>query len=762
MITHSLLSNQIQKTIGDEKDLPPSVKALLKLVNQTYYHHDIDREFFHETMDLNTRELARVNEILQQENIKRALVLDNLKQSIESLDIAHYDHDLSDEDLLSLSMLLAEQIAMRNLAEELLLEQDESLRIIVEGTKDFVFYSINCEGLITNWNASAEEITGYSIPEAIGQHFSMFFPTDDEGRQRSSQILSEAIQTGKSTHEGWLTAKDGHSFWGETTLTAIYDDENNIRGLVSVTQDITARKAAEKELRQAKEEAEAATRAKSEFLANMSHEIRTPMNGVIGMASLLMDTALNEEQEDYVQVIRTSGESLLAIINDILDFSKIEAGQIEIEEYPFCLQTCIEEACDLVANRLRSKNVELIYHHGTATPQRILSDPTRLRQILINLLGNAVKFTTEGEIVVSTRVAEKREDDLLLQISVQDTGIGIPEDKMDRLFNAFSQVDASTTRKFGGTGLGLSICSQLSGLMGGKIWAESVENEGTTFHFTIAVKTDGPCNSTESHPSRLNGKQVLLIEDNATLCNILTDQLKARNAQVQTIHQPAPALAWLRQNTCDLVIIDNRILEHSQPLRNQLTHKNTATPVLVLTPIGERIHPHEKLSVFQKPVKYQVFFEKIDGLLQNAAGLEQNKQTIESAVPPQTILVVEENPLDRRIIKKMLTQFGHEVDTTAEAEEVRAHLSNAAHSVIFFDIESRSFSLTDLLGLLSQSAASTPALVLITSDSTKDVDIQLPPGFSKPEKVMKPVNLDKLQQSLLRLADKLPIPKVST
>lgn len=759
MISHSLLLNQIRKTLGDERDLSPEMQALLKLVSQTYFQHDVDREFFHETMDLNTKELTRVNEALQQEYVKRALVLDNLKQSIESLDIVYYDHDLSDEDLLSLSNILAEQIAMRNLAEELLLEQDESLRIIVEGTKDFVFYSINIEGIISNWNSSAERITGYTISEAIGQHFSIFFPMDEDSRQQSAQILRQTKIAGKTTHEGWLTAKDGRTFWGETTLTAIFDDAKNLRSYVSVTQDITARKAAEEELRKAKEEAEAATRAKSEFLANMSHEIRTPMNGVIGMASLLMDTNLNEEQQDYVQVIQSSGESLLAIINDILDFSKIEAGQIEIEEYPFCLRTCIEEACDLVANRLRNKNVELIYELSPDTPRLILSDPTRLRQILINLLGNAVKFTADGEIVVSTKIDEKRAHDLLLQVSVRDTGIGIPPDKMGRLFNAFSQVDASTTRKYGGTGLGLSICSQLSDLMGGRIWAESKEHEGATFHFTIAIKEAPTHQEPAPKPAFLAGKKILLIEDNATLCDVLTKQFETWGASVKIFDESADALHWIKRNQCDVVLIDNRILEPSKPLQNYFARKDAKSPVLVLVPIGERIRHNDRLSVLQKPVKYQVLADKLDGLLKTASEVRVHRTATDSFTPPQRILVIEENSLDQRILKKMLNQFGHEVNTTANPAEERERIARAPYDVVLFNVESRNTNIQDVRALL----AGTPmtSLILLSTEPPEHPDQELAGGMGRLEWITKPINLQKLQQSLLRLARKSPIQKVA-
>ena len=426
-------------------------------------------------------------------------------------------------------------------------------------TSPVAIATMDLRGTVVGWNPGAERLFGYSPAEALGR--------DVDELVATPEIREEVRENLRQMHSGQRVRaitrrarKDGTLVDVEVSSMPVVVDGAEV-GSIAIYHDIT-------ELLQARREAEAANEAKSAFLATMSHEIRTPMNAVIGMSGLLLNTALSDEQREYAEIVRQSGDTLLTVINDILDFSKIEAGRLDLESQPFDLRECVEGALDLVATRAAEKGLDLAYVLGDGAPAAIVGDVTRLRQVLLNLLSNAVKFTERGEVVLSVSAHRIEGAARLheLTFSVRDTGIGIPADRLGRLFQSFSQVDASTTRRYGGTGLGLAISQRLTELMGGRIVVTSEVGTGSDFRFTIrAMAAESPAPTRRDlsgvQPS-LRGKRVLVVDDNATNRRILTVHLGAWGMLARATESPAEALAWIRADErFDVGILDMHMPE---------------------------------------------------------------------------------------------------------------------------------------------------------------------------------------------------------
>jgi signal transduction histidine kinase/CheY-like chemotaxis protein len=524
-------------------------------------------------------------------------------------------------------------------------------------------------------------------------------------------------------------------------------------GLVSIER----RRRAMTEMRELMRKALAAERAKSEFLAVMSHEIRTPMNGVIGMTSILEDTELNETQRDYVNTIHTSGEVLLTVINDILDFSKIESGKMHLEEHAFDLRQSIEEAIDLFVIRVREKKLELSYLIDADVPSWLIGDSSHLRQIFTNLIGNAVKFTSAGEITIRVRCQKKDEKVFHLLFSVTDTGIGIPPEGIERLFQPFHQVDSSTTRRYGGTGLGLVISKKLAELMGGTMWVESKPGEGSTFLFTAllaAAPVHGSLDTVEERS--LKPGPVLVVDDHATNRNILQTQMKNWGMTPVTASTGAEALQEIDRTNFDVVLLDLLLPDMDGVETARRIRLKSSVPIILLSSNG-RIETGVNGGLFRfqipKPIKQSALFEALqqvtgDGARSTRLPAARRFDASLATRHPLRVLLAEDNAINQKVVLRMLEKMGYQADVAANGFQVLEAVDKADYDLVLMDVQMPEMGGVEAAQRLRQKLqAKRPFVVALTAEALEgDRDRLLKLDFDG--YLSKPLRPEELQEML--------------
>ena len=572
-------------------------------------------------------------------------------------------------------------------------EKNRLLALQVEQSSDAIF-SHDQSGIVTSWNRGATRLYGYTAAEAIGRPLRVLDLWDGRGASDGSgstgqRALPASFETCAKTRTGQLVEVS-------VVATPFRDEAGRPMGELTIVRDISA-------LKQKEAAAEAANRAKSEFLATMSHEIRTPMNGVIGMTSLLLDTELTREQRDYAETVHRSGEALLAIINDILDFSKIEAGRLELEPVPFALRETLAETIKTLASLAHAKSLELAYEIRSDVPDDLVGDTGRIGQILVNLVGNAIKFTERGEVAVRVDAEAVTADRVTLRVSVQDTGIGIAAEKSRLIFDAFAQADASTTRRFGGTGLGLAICRRLVERMGGRIWLDSELGRGSTFHFTLVLeraRVPVPRRVAASSHS-LQGLPVLAADDNATNRRLLEAMLSAWGVVPTIVEDGRAALAALERARAEgrkfhLVLLDARMPDLdgftvAERIRQEPTLAGVTMMLLTSDVMSGDLARCRSLGVAGHLVKPFTPSELLNAIL---LALGQSIETAVPSAPPREaaarrlhVLVAEDNAVNQRVIVRLLEKMGHIPIVAYNGQEAVGAYESRPFDVVLMDVQ---------------------------------------------------------------------------
>lgn len=787
---NSYLEKNIQKRTEESKIKESNLRAILDstdddiyLINHQYEIIDYNSNFednFYARFGVQLEKGCNLFEMMPPEydDLKR-ITKDRIDKALQGYQRTYYDRlnisfyeSITEVKLYPIRSnskkvvgvtIFSKDITEQKRSEELIQQNQQLLSSINRNIKEGLYRSTPAKGMVYV-NQAFVEMFGFESEEEAIQSPSGSLYADVNRRKELVEIIEKSGSF--NNEEVKFRKKDGSTFWGLLSSMRTVDSDGNVM-YDGAIRDITRIKEFEEEIILSKEIAENATRAKSDFLATMSHEIRTPMNGVIGMTSLLADTSLSSEQRDYVDTIKLSGEHLLNIINDILDFSKIEAGHLELEQTPFDLNTIIEEVMNLFSSRAYEKNLELLYSVENNEVFQLIGDVTRLRQVIVNLIGNAIKFTEQGEVLVHVKNLGQIGQKIHLQILVTDTGIGIPEEKLDRLFKPFSQVDNSTTRKYGGTGLGLAISMRLVDLMGGKLQAESKENEGTTFKFDVFMERTYLDENRFRSAEILKGKRILIVDDNMTNRKILEQLFRNNGMLVESYNNPMIALSIIQEGKkFDLGLIDMKMPEMDGiTFGKEMDKLENGVPLILYSSVGHMLSRTDINRFFKahvnKPIRHDLLLQKMACILQ-----VDQPEIIEpkyiTSIPeasvasryPIRILLAEDNMINQKLAERILEIFGYQIDIADNGKIAFEMMQQNNYDMILMDVM-----MPEMDGLESTrtirsniESSNQPVIIAVTANALKgDRELCLDAGMN--DYISKPINTDELKSLLIKYGE---------